>query len=319
MFLSRVIAGSASLAATPVEPTAGRFAQKRSPGIGRGVFGSPFVLGTGFIVTAVLLPLPAVAGVSNLEFVQAESNSDSSSTKSVSVPCQRNKVALSGGAYVNSLNGVVSGRVHIDAIVPYTIGIGFVEATASEWADGADDAWSLIVFGICGDPPRGFEIVTGYSATDSNSVHSAIAECSNGKELVGFGGRASTASGYRVALTAIFPAAKRDRVLVQAYEEESGEASNWTTEAIAVCASPIAGMYVVPTSSANDSEEGKFISGDCSGDTLHGFGFAFFGRGKVFLTGVWTDEALQLGNAIAVEDGNGYANPWHMIGHALCG
>ena len=244
MFLSRVIAGAASLVAAPAATYGGQvraetLARHRAWCLWLSVRARSRVDHHRGVA-----PLPVVAGVSNLEFVQAESNSDSSSTKSVSVPCPRNKVALSGGAYINSLNGVVSGKVHIDAIVPYTIGLGFVEATASEWADGADDAWSLIVLGICGDPPRGFEIVTGYSATDSNSVHSAIAECSNGKELVGFGGRASTASGYRVALTAIFPAAKRDRVLVQAYEEESGEASNWTTEAIAVCASPIAGMYV---------------------------------------------------------------------------
>jgi hypothetical protein len=275
-------------------------------------------LGLGLLVKALIIAGPAAAGVANLEVVSGVTLQDSSSPKSISVGCPRGKMALSGGAYVEG--GVnASQSVHIDGLVPYVIGSGFLEATASEWAGGFDEDWRLHVYAVCGDRPKGFEINTAYSTTDSNFLHSAVAECTTGKKLIGFGGQASTAPGPRVALTGIFPAAHMDRVLVQAYEEEGGESNIWTTEAIAVCADPIPGMYVLPQSSLNDSTTSKFVGNLNACSQVHGYGFGIFGGGQAWLTSLYFDEELQSAIAIAVEDANGYANPWYLIGLALCG
>jgi hypothetical protein len=274
-------------------------------------------LGLGLLVEALIIAVPAAAGVANLEVVSGVTLSDSSSPKSISIGCPRAKVALSGGAYVEGVNAARS--VHINGLVPYVIGTGFLEATATEWVGGFDEDWRLHVYAVCGDRPKGFEINTAYSTTDSNFVHSALAECSTGKKLVGFGGLASTAPGPRVALTAIFPAAHMDRVLVQAYEEEGGESNIWTTEAIAVCADPIPGMFVLPQSSLNDSTVSKLVGNLNACSQVHGYGFGIFGGGQAWLPALYFDEDLLSAIAIAVEDANGYLNPWYLIGLALCG
>jgi hypothetical protein len=271
---------------------------------------------------AVVATPAAAAGLTGLEVVWETSGTSSMADRSIDVDCPREKVVLSGGGYLAGDAGV-SNAVHLDGFWPYAIGTGAIRATASEWGGGFAGNWSLLGYALCADRPDGYEIQSGYSSPGSNWVQGATAYCSPGKKVVGFGGQATTVPGFDVALTAIIPAAKLDRVIMQAFEEEGGENDTWEAVAFAVCADArVAALTLKPETTVNAPSDWKAIgsSSACGTATMHGFGFGVFGgNGEIFLSAAYPGPDLTAGFAFAAVDATGYANPWYMTGHSLCG
>ncbi len=265
---------------------------------------------------SVVAAAPASAGLAGLHMISGNTANNSTNVKTKTLTCRTGEVAISGGAFLEGPGGAA---VHIDRLKP-AIGAGNAsfEASASEWAANTGDPWLLRAYAICAPRPKGFSVVTAQSEPFDSPLRGALATCPKGKKLVGLGGRSYTEASRDVALTAVLPSADLTRVIVQSYEEETGETEDWTAEAYAVCADPIAGQHTVAVTAGPDS--GAKVAGvGCGADQLHGVGAGTFNADRqAWYVGLYPTAGLVNGTALALEDPTGYAWNWYTTVVAIC-
>ncbi len=231
--------------------------------------------------------------------------------------CPKGTVAVGGGAV---LIGDFAG-VHIDMLRPAADGSLF-EAGASTTADRRGRAeWGLIVHAICVPPPSGLVYVPPVPSDSYDSpLRTAVATCPTGKQLRGFGGRAAVEPSRNVALHAMLPSVQLDRVVVQSWALEGGETDDWTAEAYAVCADPVAGAAMVVSTAGPDSTATKVATAYCpAGQQVHSAGGAIFNAaGQAWSPAIYPANDLHSASAVAFEDQTGYVGSWFLNAYAIC-
>ena len=173
----------------------------------------------------------------------------------------------------------------------------------------------------------GIEEVHEFSESDSSSAKTVEAKCPRGKDVIGGGGGLvwdAQHQSYSVILTRLQPFHGwdnlRDSYIVGASEASTGETDEWSIEAVALCADPIAGLRV-------ERESGEFSSASAQSLEAH----CDPGE-KVLGTGAWLslvngEAGLQVARASTTgdwsyaffhEDPDGYQYGWYTAAYAVC-
>jgi hypothetical protein len=165
------------------------------------------------------------------------------------------------------------------------------------------------------------QIVRQTSSSISTSPRSITVFCPVGKDLIGTGGRV-IGGGGNVLLESIVPDLDTDGVVVSARENLAGTTSNWSVEAVAVCADDgsVPGMYLVDnddTSSSGADQQASTRANCDEGDRALGVGFEFSGAaGRLHLTTLMPTEGSVL--AVGHEDAAGTTASWDVTVFGIC-
>jgi hypothetical protein len=161
--------------------------------------------------------------------------------------------------------------------------------------------------------------LSGSGPPDSAPSHTAIAECPDGKGLLGLGGK-SEGGGGEVVLDAL--AADNDSVTVRGSEDEDGTNARWNVVAYAICADQGAGRGTtfneVPDS---DSPKQRDFEGGCGlGRLVTGVGgeIPIGATGEVMLDGLIPSPELDNVLVRGIEDDNGTEGLWSLRPYRLC-
>lgn len=210
---------------------------------------------------AVAVAAPAQAAtITGRQLVQAVSASSDTPTRTQKVYCPTGKVIISGGAYVDGHH-----TIRIDMLRPDSYG-NFFEAGAH--ATYGRSTWRLYVYGICANPPAGLTYVTALPSASNAISQYAFAYCPSGKKVIGGGARVSPQAGRNVVLDWSHPEGGLLGWAAHSVVGQGGESDPWTTEAYAVCASPVGAHYEYDyTNPASPSASSVFTACD-SGQLL---------------------------------------------------
>ena len=177
----------------------------------------------------------ASGAVVGIERTGANSPSNSQN-KAVTVSCPAGKKVLSASADVNPGNG----DVLIDDVRP-SADLQSVTANALEDETGTAANWTVTALATCAYPPPGLERVTATSPLNSTNK-SVTATCPSGKRVLGVGADLNTFVG-QVLLDDLRPDSGLTNVTVNALEDETGNSTNWSATAYAVCANADSGTH----------------------------------------------------------------------------
>ena len=272
-------------------------------------------------VSAVLAVAVAVfalaAGDANAALVGlvrvAPNTASTSAAKSITATCPAGKRVIGAGADTSPGDG----RVLIDSIRPDAT-LSSVTVHAGEDEAGTAASWYLQAFVICAPAPAGLELVTATSP--ANSINKSItATCPAGKRLLGNGAAITGAAG-QVLLDGQLPNATPTAVTVNALEDETGAAVNWSVSAYAICSTVIAGLQRVAFAGTSNSDASRLVSAHCpAGKSVIGLGGTInSANGQVVLDAVFPDSGLTSASIAAFEDGTGNSANWSLTAYAIC-
>jgi hypothetical protein len=199
-------------------------------------------------------------------------------------------------------------------------------------------ALATIGSAIAASPPRvtGVESSLVFSASNSQAVKKAKAECPPGKQVVGGGGVISGDAAHvpspwlSVMLTQLEPYTRLDPQygLVYGYaarasETYSGTTGNWWVSASVVCADPVPGFHIVYSQSEASSSAVQTAIARCpSGQSALGTGARInhylpqpqgLGLQVARASGIG-----DIGRAQAHEVPQGYPYEWQLMAFAIC-
>jgi hypothetical protein len=236
-----------------------------------------------------------------------------SAAKSLTATCPAGKQVISAGASTSPAGG----HVVIDRVEP-NAALTTVTVHADEDETGTATTWTLRAFVICAPPPPGLELVTAASASNSTDK-SVVATCPSGKRLLGNGAEITGAAG-EVLLDGQLPNDARTAVTVNAREDQSGTAADWSLTAYAICAAPQVGLERVRVTGASDSTAHKLVTAPCpAGTSVVGVGGTINSpNGQVVLDGLYPDSGLTSAKIDAVEDADGNSANWSLTAYAMC-
>jgi hypothetical protein len=169
----------------------------------------------------------------------------------------------------------------------------------------------------------GLQRITATSALNSSTSKTVAARCPTGKRVLGGGGTITGGRG-QVVLEQLEPAqtATDDRFVVSAREDGSGYSRNWRLTAYALCASPLPGYGILPSTSGSPSSNSpQSTISFCIGQPEVGFGGRINGgAGQVHLTNLVRDSngTVDFTSIAALEDANGFAGAWTVTAYAVC-
>ena len=107
-----------------------------------------------------------------------------------------------------------------------------------EDGNGHSGSWSIRAHAVCATAAAGLQRVATTSASSSSGT-GKLPECRparRGKDLLGAGRRADRRSRGQVVVNELNPSTDPASVDVFAYEDEDGQAANWSLSAYAICA-----------------------------------------------------------------------------------
>lgn len=182
-------------------------------------------------------------------------------------------------------------------------------------------AAALVLLGLLGGSADAIVVVPERvlvaSQTDSSNK-SITATCPAGKQVLGAGG--SVLEGFgQVIFDDLTAAANLGSVTVKGVEDETGASSLWKAQAVAICATPPAGLVrVAATSPLNSSN--KSVTATCpAGKRVLGTGADInAGNGQVGVDDMRPNPGLTAVTVQALEDQTGQAGPWNVTAYALC-
>jgi len=238
------------------------------------------LLGAALLVdTAPVAAAPVPLGGLDVVFVYGEASSSSVSPKQARAVCPPGKVVLGGGGWVwasipaddRYIVMTQAQPVHSSTVSGYFV-------TGTEVAGGLDGWWGVDAFALCGNRPAGYAVVDDPRPFSSTALKEAIAECPDGKRVLGTGARIDN-SGGQVTLQTARSDGSRGIGRAVAKEDADGYAGNWSVTATTVCADPRSGFTIVYGASvATGSENVKSASVDCpSGTVIHNVGASVSG------------------------------------------
>jgi hypothetical protein len=264
------------------------------------------------VVLAVGAAQGASAAVVGIERVGALSASDSAN-KSATVSCPAGKKVLGAEADVNPGNG----DVLIDDVRP-SADLQSVTVNALEDESGTSANWTVSALATCAFPPPGLERVSATSPLNSTNK-SVAATCPSGKRVLGVGADLNTFVG-QVLLDDMRPDAGLTNVTVNALEDETGNSTNWSVTAYAVCAAPVQGLTRVSATSPLDSTSNRVVRAPCpGGKQLTGAGgdINTF-NGQVVLDATFSELDASGSGFAAFEDDTGNPASWSLTAYAIC-
>ncbi len=169
----------------------------------------------------------------------------------------------------------------------------------------------------------GLQRITKTSVSDSSTSKKVAAKCPAGQHVLGGGGTVTGGRG-QVVLQRLQPlqTAADDRFVVGAREDGTGYSSNWRLTAYALCADPLPGFGILPsTSGSASSNSPQSTISFCVGQTQVGFGGRLNGGGgQVHLTNLVRDSNGDVDFTLiaAQEDANGFGGNWNVTAYAVC-
>jgi hypothetical protein len=169
----------------------------------------------------------------------------------------------------------------------------------------------------------GLQRVTKTTVSDSSTSKTVAARCPAGQNVLGGGGTVVGGRG-QVVLQRLEPTqtAAGGRFVVAAREDGTGYASNWRLTAYALCADPLPGYAILPsTSGIASSNSPQSTISFCIGQAQLGFGGRVNGgAGQVHLTNLAraTNGDINFTAIAAQEDANGFGGAWNVTGYAVC-
>ena len=143
--------------------------------------------------------------------------------------------------------------------------------------------------------------------------------CPAGKQLIGTGGSVSGGTG-QVRINMISPTSTG--VLIQAYEDETGLATNWTAVAVSICANPLPGyQIVIATGPNNSSPPSQTLPAKCPLEkSVLGIGAGVTAPaavlGQIGLTALTPSPGSDTVTVTAAEDQTGLASNWTIVAAA---
>ena len=158
------------------------------------------------------------------------------------------------------------------------------------------------------------------ATSPANSINKSItATCPAGKRLLGNGAAITGAAG-QVLLDGQLPNATPTAVTVNALEDETGAAVNWSVSAYAICSTVIAGLQRVAFAGTSNSDASRLVSAHCpAGKSVIGLGGTInSANGQVVLDAVFPDSGLSSASIAAFEDGTGNSANWSLTAYAIC-
>ncbi|MFJ1763117.1 hypothetical protein ACIOD2_22580 [Amycolatopsis sp. NPDC088138] len=173
------------------------------------------------------------------------------------------------------------------------------------------------------------QVVVGpLSVSNSQSPKFApSAVCPAGTKVLGGGGwaqvQARTPESERVVLSELRPAPSttggRDSYEAGAFELSPGTTADWSVQAFAICAPPIAGMHLV-TGRSISSNATQIARADCGSDNeaVLGLGAQILGAdGQTTLVYEFA-ETFRVAQVKALEDADGFSGTWELDAFAVC-
>jgi hypothetical protein len=258
----------------------------------------------------------AFAAVAGHEIVGKSSAIDSTSNRSVTVPCPAGKQVVGAAGHKSFAAG---GQALVSRIRPNP-GLTSVTVSGVEDETGYTGDWGVSAWAFCATPLPGLARVAATSATNSTNKSFPVS-CPAGKKLLGAGGEITGGAG-QVVLNTVRPNSGLSSANAAGLEDGDGFAGNWSVTAYAVCANPPSGLQRVTDTSASDSTD-KTVPANCPLGTrpLGIGGEVTNGAGQVsmdLLPGTVGDDLVGA-NARAFEDESGYAGNWSVTAYAICG
>jgi len=275
------------------------------------------IIGTLALAVAVLLvglTGTAWAAVVGLERVLS-SSAATSSNKNITTTCPAGKQLLGAGASA----GLGNGHVLIEDIRPNEA-LTSLTVKAVEDETGTTATWFVQAVAICAQAPPGLQRVAATSANNS-ADKGVTASCPAGKRVLGAGGDINTSNG-QVLLDGLRP--NSSSVALNALEDETGNAANWSLTAYAICANPVAGLERLSATGPSDSANSKVNELSCPAgkQVVGGGGEINSANGQVvadaFVPGGPPGAALTTYRADAFEDDTGNPANWSLTTYAIC-
>ena len=248
---------------------------------------------------------------SGLELRTATSAS-TSQAKSAVAACPEGKRLLGLGGEITSANG----QVLLDGLFPNAI---LTQATVNALEDesGNTAAWQVSAYAICSNPVAGLVRAATTSAPGSPPSVVARAPCPAGKSLLSTAGTINSPNG-QIVLDATFPDSNLTEAGFAAFEDETGNAGDWSLTAYAICAAAAKREAV---SSPRESTASTVIySANCpAGRKATGFGAEITGA----LGQAWVRFAAPLDagfgySAGIASDATGVASPFEYAVYGIC-
>ena len=210
-----------------------------------------------------------------------------------------------------------NGDVLIDDVRP-SADLQSVTVNAVEDETGTAADWQVSALAVCAYPPPGLERVSATSPLNSQNK-SVAATCPSGKRVLGVGADLNTFVG-QVLLDDLRPDAGLTSVTANALEDETGNSTNWSVTAYAVCAAPVQGLARVTAGSALDSTANKVVRAPCpAGKQVTGMGgdINTF-NGQVVLDATFPELDASGSGFAAFEDDTGNPANWSLTAYAIC-
>ena len=264
------------------------------------------------LVWAGATAVGASGAVVGIERTGANSPSNSQN-KAITVSCPAGKKVLSAAADVNPGNG----DVLIDDVRP-SADLQSVTANAVEDETGTAANWTVTALATCAYPPPGLERVTATSPLNSTNK-SVTATCPSGKRVLGVGADLNTFVG-QVLLDDLRPDSGLTNVTVNALEDQTGNSTNWSATAYAVCANPVQGLVRVSNTGSLDSTGNRVVTAPCpAGKQLTGAGGDINTlNGQIVLDAVFSNPGATGAGFAAFEDDTGNPSPWSLTSYGIC-
>lgn len=264
---------------------------------------------TGSVVAGAV---PADATVPGLTRVTVTSPSNAVN-KSVTATCPFGTRVINAGGYITD----GAGKVAMDDKFADP-GLTFVTITALE-TDAYPTAWSVTAVATCASALVGLEWISTASASNPNNVKNATATCSAGKTLLGTGATVLGGAG-EVFIDEITPnggAGVAATSITVVGVEGDPVATNWSVNAIAICAFPRPGQQVISASTASNALS-KGTAAFCpAGQVATGSAAEVFGnQGEVVIDDDYNSSSTATTVYGQVNDGS--AVNWSINAYTFC-
>ncbi|GAA3388922.1 hypothetical protein GCM10020369_37030 [Cryptosporangium minutisporangium] len=260
---------------------------------------------------ALVAPAPASAAVPGYEFKPGGTAFNSDTFKKLEVSCPSGKRAISSGFALIGAEGNV-------ALTAQRISATKATITATEDQDGTTANWRISGGVLCANPLPGLEYKPGPASVTSNSVSQSTADCTPGKQLIGYGVELDPAFPLFGQVSIASLGFGSTGVFATDFEDQDGGAGNRRLLVTAVCANPLPGYKILPGQGSQVSSNAvRFDTARCAtGDKSLAAGWTATGGGQTLITSVNTGE---LGaDTGASEDDDGYEPTWQLRSSIIC-
>jgi hypothetical protein len=281
-----------------------------------------FAIGAVTTIALATGAAPASAAVPGYQVAAASSVHSTADFKTVAATCPVNKQLIGTG--YSTVTGV-GNEIAIDAVIPLaspTVPTG-TQVEAAESDATTDSSWSVTARAICAAPLPGLQRVLANSASNSDHVKSATAQCPTGKQLTGTGYSIIGSAG-EIVIDRVqpnnLPSGTPTAVTVVAVEADAVAAS-WSVQAFAVCANPVPGLVQVSAQTSFSSGGDRTVTAACpAGKVLTGAGYltvATSGVGGELLIDAVRPTSSGGVEVHAVEE-DPFAGNWRVDAIAIC-